>query len=117
MEYFKKAAPQAAAVTQEIKSTVSQIISDVEREGVDAVRRDSEKFDGFAPASFRLSEAEIAAQIAGPKGISVVPSSLRPARRRIAAVARPNSAATKTTVGSAASPSQAPAAASSLASP
>jgi len=65
MEYFKKAAPQAAAVTQEIKSTVSQIISDVEREGVDAVRRYSEKFDGFAPASFRLSEAEIAAQIAG----------------------------------------------------
>ncbi|MFC4454277.1 histidinol dehydrogenase [Deinococcus sonorensis] len=65
MEYFKKAPPQAAAVSQEIRDTVSRIISDVEREGVDAVRRYSEKFDGFAPAEFRLSEQDIHAQLAG----------------------------------------------------
>ncbi|UQN08319.1 histidinol dehydrogenase [Deinococcus sp. QL22] len=65
MEYFKKAPPQAAAVNQEIRDTVSQIISDVEKEGVDAVRRYSEKFDGFAPADFRLSEADIQGQLSG----------------------------------------------------
>ncbi|WP_019010166.1 histidinol dehydrogenase [Deinococcus aquatilis] len=65
MEYFKKAPPQAAAVNQEIRDTVSQIISDVEKQGVDAVRRYSEKFDGFAPAEFRLSEADIYSQFSG----------------------------------------------------
>ncbi|MDB5046149.1 MAG: hpsN 2 [Deinococcus sp.] len=65
MEYFKKAPPQAAAVNQEIRDTVSQIISDVEKEGVDAVRRYSEKFDGFAPAEFRLSETDIRSQLSG----------------------------------------------------
>jgi sulfopropanediol 3-dehydrogenase len=65
MEYFKKAPPQAAAVNQEIRDTVSQIISDVEKQGVDAVRRYSEKFDGFAPAEFRLSEADIHSQLSG----------------------------------------------------
>ncbi|WP_425148556.1 histidinol dehydrogenase [Deinococcus sp.] len=65
MEYFKKAPPQPAAVNQEIRDTVSRIISDVEREGVDAVRRYSEKFDGFAPTEFRLSESDIQAQLSG----------------------------------------------------
>ena len=65
MEYFKQAPPQSAAVSQEIRDTVSQIISDVQREGVDAVRRYSEKFDGFAPAEFRLSETDIRAQLSG----------------------------------------------------
>ncbi|WP_161883319.1 histidinol dehydrogenase [Deinococcus alpinitundrae] len=59
MEYFKKAPPQPTAVSQEIRDTVSQIISDVEREGLVAVRRYSEKFDGSAPASFRLSDSDI----------------------------------------------------------
>ena len=65
MEYFKQAPPQSAAVSQEIRDTVSRIISDVEREGVDAVRRYSEKFDGFAPTEFRLSESDIQAQLSG----------------------------------------------------
>ena len=65
MEYFKKAPPQAAAVSQEIRETVSQIISAVEKEGVDAVRRYSEKFDGFSPAEFRLSERDIHSQLSG----------------------------------------------------
>jgi sulfopropanediol 3-dehydrogenase len=64
MEYIKKALPNVTVFSQEIKDTVSRIISDVEREGVTAVRRYSEKFDGWNPASFRLSQQEIEASIA-----------------------------------------------------
>ncbi len=59
MEYLKKAPPQAPSVSREIRDTVSQIISDVEREGIAAVRRYSERFDGWNPPSFRLSAREI----------------------------------------------------------
>ena len=55
MEYVKKPATQHAEVSQEIRDTVSEIIRAVERDGVAAVRRYSEKFDGFSPPSFRLS--------------------------------------------------------------
>jgi len=65
MEYLKKAPPQPSSVTQEIRDTVSRILSDVEREGVDAVRRYSEKFDGYSPDSFRLSQAQIEATLEG----------------------------------------------------
>jgi sulfopropanediol 3-dehydrogenase len=59
MEYIKKAPPQPPSISQEIRDTVSRIISDVEREGITAVRRYSERFDGWNPPSFRLSEREI----------------------------------------------------------
>lgn len=65
MEYIKKAPPQPPAVNQEIRDTVSQIISDVEHEGIAAVRRYSEKFDGWNPPSFRLTAQEIEAGIQG----------------------------------------------------
>lgn len=64
MEYIKQAPPQPAAVNREIQETVSRIIADVERDGVAAVRRYSEQFDGFAPADFRLSESDIRTQLA-----------------------------------------------------
>lgn len=64
MEYIKNASPNVTVMSQEIKDTVSRIISDVEREGVTAVRRYSEKFDGWNPASFRLSQHEIEKSIA-----------------------------------------------------
>ena len=64
MEYLKKAAPQPAAATQEIRDTVSEIIGAVESDGLDAVRRYSERFDGWSPPSFRLSDAEIRASVA-----------------------------------------------------
>ncbi|GBF06680.1 histidinol dehydrogenase, hisD [Deinococcus aerius] len=60
MEYFKQAAPQPPSVNQEIRDTVSRILSDVEREGLVAVRRYSEQFDGHSPPSFRMSQEEIA---------------------------------------------------------
>src|SRR5215210_2671384 len=39
----------------EIRSTVGEILSAVEREGEPAVRRYSERFDGWSPPSFRVS--------------------------------------------------------------
>ena len=64
MEHIKKSVPNVVVFSQEIKETVSRIISDVEREGVAAVRRYSEKFDGWNPTSFRLSPREIEQSIA-----------------------------------------------------
>ena len=59
MEYFKKAPPQPASVSQEIKDTVSQVISEVEREGIAAVRRYSERFDGWNPPSFGITDQQM----------------------------------------------------------
>ena len=59
MEYIKKPTKPPEQVTDEVRSTVSQIISDVEREGESAIRRYSERFDNWSPESFRVSQAEI----------------------------------------------------------
>jgi sulfopropanediol 3-dehydrogenase len=40
----------------EIRATVSEILSAVEREGEPAVRRYSERFDGWSPTSFRVGD-------------------------------------------------------------
>jgi sulfopropanediol 3-dehydrogenase len=51
----------------EIRATVSEILSAVEREGEPAVRRYSERFDGWSPPSFRVSVDDLrAAQAALP---------------------------------------------------
>lgn len=70
MEYIKKAPPQPPSISQEIRDTVSRIISDVEREGITAVRRYSERFDSWNPPSFRLSKREI------EEGLSAVDPSI-----------------------------------------
>ncbi len=59
MEYLKQPNPTPEEVTQEIRDTVSRIISDVSREGTSAVRRYSEQFDKWAPESFRVSQQTI----------------------------------------------------------
>ncbi|MDH4115834.1 MAG: histidinol dehydrogenase [Acidimicrobiia bacterium] len=59
MHYLKQPKPTPEEVTAEIRSTVSTIISDVSREGTAAVRRYSERFDDWAPASFRVSAGDI----------------------------------------------------------
>ena len=46
-----------------VRSSVEQILKDVEERGDVAVRELSEKFDRYTPASFRLSQAEIDALI------------------------------------------------------
>lgn len=58
---LKQATEQPAAATDEVRRTVSEIIGDVERDGVAAVRRWSERLDGWAPDDFRVSQREIAA--------------------------------------------------------
>jgi sulfopropanediol 3-dehydrogenase len=58
-EYLKRAEPQPEAVTREIRETVSRILQDVERGGLEAVRRWSRELDGWDPPSFRVREQEI----------------------------------------------------------
>ena len=59
MEYLKKVQPQPASINLEIRQTVSKVIGEIEREGIVAVRRYSQEFDGWNPKSFYLSDQEI----------------------------------------------------------
>jgi sulfopropanediol 3-dehydrogenase len=59
VEYLKKGQAQEEAVTQQIRDTVSEILSAVQKEGIAAVRRYSERLDGWNPESFVVSEEEI----------------------------------------------------------
>jgi sulfopropanediol 3-dehydrogenase len=52
---------RAAADDAQVRSTVESILAEIAREGDAAVRRYSEKFDKWSPASFRLSEEAIEA--------------------------------------------------------
>jgi len=58
--YVKEPRRLAEAVTEEIRSTVSTVLSDVARRGTDAVREYSERFDDWSPPSFRVSDKDIA---------------------------------------------------------
>ena len=59
VEYLKKAQPQEEGVTQSVRDAVSEILSAVEKEGIAAVRRYSERLDDWNPESFVVSEEEI----------------------------------------------------------
>jgi len=59
MKYLKKPKYSSEQVTDEVRQTVSTILSDVERNGVAAVRKYSERFDSWSPESFRVSQEEI----------------------------------------------------------
>jgi sulfopropanediol 3-dehydrogenase len=66
MTYLKKGIPedQSRAADKKVRETVEQILADIETRSDVAVREYSEKFDRWSPSSFRLSEKEIADQIA-----------------------------------------------------
>jgi sulfopropanediol 3-dehydrogenase len=66
IRYLKKSKPveAQAEIASQVRDTVEQIIANVARNGDAAVREYSRKFDQWDPASFRLSEAEIAACVA-----------------------------------------------------
>lgn len=53
-----------ADITEQVRSTVQGIIADIAARGDAAVRAYSERFDQWSPASFRLSDDEIAACVA-----------------------------------------------------
>jgi len=57
--YLKQVPPVPAGATQTVRDTVSEILSDVERHGTTAVRRWSERFDGWSPESFRVAPDEL----------------------------------------------------------
>jgi sulfopropanediol 3-dehydrogenase len=57
--YLKKAKERPAEDLSQVRETVRQIIEKVRREGEDAVRHYSEKFDQWAPKSFKISEDDI----------------------------------------------------------
>ena len=59
MEYLKKAEPEEEGVAQQVKDSVSEILSAVEKEGIAAIRRYSEQLDDWNPDSFVVSEEEI----------------------------------------------------------
>ena len=66
MEHLKTAKPQTERAQDDAKTraVVEATLAEIEARGDDAVRELSEKFDGYAPASFRLSRDEIDALIA-----------------------------------------------------
>jgi sulfopropanediol 3-dehydrogenase len=59
LHYLKQPQPTPAEVTTEVTETVARIIADVERDGTDAVRRHSQRLDGWDPPSFRVPAVEI----------------------------------------------------------
>jgi sulfopropanediol 3-dehydrogenase len=59
VEYLKRAQPQEEGVTQKVRDAVSEILLAVEKEGIAAVRRYSERLDDWNPESFVVSEEEI----------------------------------------------------------
>jgi sulfopropanediol 3-dehydrogenase len=61
MEYLKKASPPSESVSQEIRETVSRVILEIERDGMAAVRKYSQQFDGWNPPSFFLDESAVRA--------------------------------------------------------
>ncbi len=54
-------ADAAEEIDAKVRDTVEGILSDIKRRGDEAVRELSEKFDGYSPASFRLTDEEIRA--------------------------------------------------------
>jgi sulfopropanediol 3-dehydrogenase len=66
IEYLKRGKPETdrASDDAKVRATVEAILEDIETRGDAAVREYSEKFDKYAPASFRLSPEEIDALVA-----------------------------------------------------
>ena len=54
--YLKERTGVSEETWSEIRATVGEILGAVEREGEAAVRRYSERFDGWSPPSFRVAD-------------------------------------------------------------
>ena len=65
-EFLKRGKPARARAEDDakVRSSVEAILADIEARGDAAVRELSEKFDGYSPPAFRLSQSEIDALIA-----------------------------------------------------
>ncbi len=58
VRYLKDPNPPTVEATDELRARVAEILRDIDRGGLDAVRRYSQEFDGWAPEDFVVSEAE-----------------------------------------------------------
>lgn len=63
MKAIKKGAHRSFGEDEETSHVVSGMLKDLEKNGMDAVRRYSQKFDDWNPSSFELSHKEIEAAI------------------------------------------------------
>ena len=65
IDYLKRGKPASERAEDDAKTraVVEATLAAIEARGDAAVRELSEKFDGYSPASYRLSEAEIEALI------------------------------------------------------
>jgi sulfopropanediol 3-dehydrogenase len=85
VRHLKTAKPESERAEDDakVRATVEGILADIAARGDAAVRELAEKFDGYAPASFRLSPSEIEAAM----------QKVAPATWRTSASRRPRSAA------------------------
>lgn len=58
-----KAPEEVAEADAKVRTTVEEILADIERRGDQAVKELSERFDQWSPESFRLNDGEIASAI------------------------------------------------------
>src|SRR5439155_17408464 len=58
-EYLKQAAPWASQSSDDVRQTVSDMLSRIEREGLDAVRDYSRRLDNWDPPSFVVDESTV----------------------------------------------------------
>jgi sulfopropanediol 3-dehydrogenase len=56
--YLKEPNPPTVEATEELRTRVAEILRDIDINGLDAVRRYSQEFDGWAPDDFVVSDAE-----------------------------------------------------------
>ena len=66
IRYLKEGKTESARAEDDaqVRQNVEAILASIETEGDVAVRRLSEKFDSYSPASFRLSDSDIEALMA-----------------------------------------------------
>ena len=64
MKIFKQGYHRLFEADQETAHIVSSMLLDLEKNGMDAVRKYSSRFDNWSPPSFELTEQQIAAAIA-----------------------------------------------------
>src|SRR3954470_18687846 len=55
--FLKEPTPRSPEATDELQQRVSDLLRDIERGGIDAVRRWSQELDGWAPDSFVVDDA------------------------------------------------------------
>lgn len=60
-DYLKRASAPPAEAGEEVERTVAEMLSHIERDGIDAVRKYSRRLDGWDPQSLIVEEQEIRA--------------------------------------------------------